>query len=269
MSVPQTMLVQSAPPQSVPQTMLSPPEVPQTMLSPSTAVPHTMLSPSPAVPQTMLSPSLAVPHTMLSPVEVPQTMLSPSAPDDVVAVLSAPDDVVAVHLACPTRCCRRSFGLGGAPRRVQRPRVAGRQDARRPTADGCPRRCCLLHMLLAGIPLARLRGRVEACEPDGAERVEESGALRQRVVAVVGLRRVLQDRFDQRSASAPDSPAASARRCPTRPARPCSCRSGSGTAERRRHRARDQIRRLAEVELAAGIHQRHRADAGRDEIRLR
>ena len=83
-AVPHTMLSQSAPPQSVPQTMLSPSsDVPHTMLSPSPLVPQTMLSPS-AVPQTMLSPSL-VPHTMLSPQsaephDVPQTMLSPVSP---------------------------------------------------------------------------------------------------------------------------------------------------------------------------------------------
>ena len=77
------MLSQSAPPQSVPQTMLSSSLVPQTMLSPSNVVPQTMLS-SPSVPQTMLS-SPSVPHTMLSPLAscVPQTMLSQPSPHSV------------------------------------------------------------------------------------------------------------------------------------------------------------------------------------------
>src|SRR6267142_2760876 len=71
-AVPQTTLSQSAPPQSVPHTMLSPAEVPHTMLSPLAIVPHTMLSPA-EVPHTTLS-KFAVPHA------VPQTMLSPAAP---------------------------------------------------------------------------------------------------------------------------------------------------------------------------------------------
>src|SRR5471030_2375707 len=70
------MLSMSAPPPSVPHSMLSP-----------SSVPHTMLSPSSAVPQTMLSPHSSVPH------DVPQTMLSPSSP----AVFGAPQRTPSFH----------------------------------------------------------------------------------------------------------------------------------------------------------------------------
>ena len=38
---------------------------------------------------------------------------------------------------------------------------------------------------------------VEPGEPDGAQRIEEPGAFLERIVAVVGLRRVLQNRLDK------------------------------------------------------------------------
>ncbi len=105
---PDDVVAQSAPPQSVP----------QTMLSSSRAVPHTMLSPSPDACPTRCCRSFA---------SVPQTMLSSEVE------------------RCPRRCCRRCARVPhtmlsptaserGAPDRRELPGVAVRADdaARQP-----------------------------------------------------------------------------------------------------------------------------------------
>ena len=200
-AVPHTMLSQSAPPQSVPHTMLSSSSVPHTMLSPSSAVPQTMLSPS-SVPQTMLSQSA-------SPQAVPHTMLSPSS------VLATPQLV-------PTRNALAFGSSEPLPRRW------------------LPQMMCLLHIFWTGTVAPGCRGRVETREADGADGVQEAGALRQRVVVRILLRGVLQDRLHrvrrqvrvrlehQRDGAGDD-------RAP-----PCWCRSGSDTAAPDRARAGQQ-----------------------------
>ena len=120
-----------------------------------------MLSPSAIVPHTMLSPSLAACHRR--------------APDDVVAIGGV--------LAMPhTTFARPGIRLGQDD--------AARQAVVAPQDLAAPDR-------LRRHPVARLRIRVELRQAHGAERVEEPGALPQRVVARVLLRGVLENRLDQ------------------------------------------------------------------------
>ncbi len=113
-TVPHTMLSQSAPPQSVPQTMFSSPSaVPQTMLpSASVSVPHTMLPSASLVPQTML-PHSASPHA------VPQTMFSPSSSVAAPQVVPALKAFAVASIAPPVnrwlpqmRCLLHIFWVG-------------------------------------------------------------------------------------------------------------------------------------------------------------
>ena len=200
---------------------------PQTMLSPSVEVPHTMLSPSSAVPQTMLSPSTRCPRRCCRSrrrrSRCPTRCCRRRRPCPRRCCRRrrrAPDDVVAAG-ACPRRCCRR--------RRRAPDDVVARSSRSVPhtmLSPSCPAswprptRCCCAHALAVGMMHAarqpvvapddlaapdRCTGmrspgcavRVEPRQAHGAERVEEAGALRQRVVARILLRGVLQDRLDQ------------------------------------------------------------------------
>ena len=122
----------------------------------------------------------------------------------------------------------------------------------------------LLHRHL----VARLRVRVEAREPDGADGVQEARALGQAVVAAV-LSGVLQDRLHRvrrerrvRLQHQRDRAGDDGRR---------HARAGEAQIRkvRRRDRAGRQGGRFCLIEVAAGRRERHGAGAGRDEIRLR
>ena len=125
-----------------------------------------MLLADASVPQTMFSPPSTVPQTMLSPssADVPQTMFSPSpherAPHDVLAAPSreAPQTVLTFQ-AFAARLEDAVPDLVVAP-----------DDRLAPRAPRC------------GYALPGLRGREEARQVDGARRVQEARALRQRVV---------------------------------------------------------------------------------------
>jgi len=122
--------------------------------------------------------------------------------------------------------------------------------------------------LLAGIPIAGLRRLVIARKTNRAERVEETGTLRERVDVGRRLRCVLQQRLDGvrrqvrvRLQHQGDGARHNGRR-------------HAGTAEAevglvgRRNGARHQVRRLRPVELAGRIDDRDGADARRYKVGL-
>src|SRR5258708_3154042 len=193
-TVPHTMLS----PAIVPHTMLSPATVPHTMLSPAT-VPHTVLSPAPAPPTGLAAASVRPPRFSRPPAPPPRwsppaagpgraapaPWLGPRAPDAAPgggAGGSARRDVVA------------GAGLGDAPRCADGERVGVHLRHAGTEAMGAPDDVLAPH-LLDGDLVARLRRGVEAGEANRADGVQEAGALRQRVVAGILLRRVLQDRL--------------------------------------------------------------------------
>ena len=139
-----------------------------------------MFSPSSAVPQTMFSPSSTVPQTMFS------HLVGDGAPHDVLAVVSAeraPDDVLALVVG------------ERAPDDVGGPGVGGRLQHAALDAVIAPDDLTAPHPRMR-VRLSGLRALEVARELDGALRVQEAGALRQRVV-VPRLRGVLKDRLHQ------------------------------------------------------------------------
>ena len=219
-------------------------DVPQTMLSRRARCPTRRCRPRCAVPQTMLSPSLRrcptrrcrsrrrrsrCPTRCCRHRRCPRRCCRLSrtcprrccrrrscAPDDVVATSrGAPDDVVAAAHRAPARCCRRSSAA--SRRRPRRPSCAPRRSPcglMTPPVERvvAPENLAAPHRLRRH-PVAGLARHVELRQAHRAERVEEAGALRQRVVARIHLRGVLQDRLDQVRRQRSDSPAASARPC--------------------------------------------------------
>ena len=116
--------------------------------------------------------------------------------------------------------------------------------------------------------LAGLRGRVEAREADGTERVEKAGALNERVVALIDLRGVLKDRLDRIRRQARVRLQHQRDRAGDDRSRHAGSTEAQVRLVCRRYRARDQIGRIGRIHRAPGVGQRHRADARRDEVRL-
>ena len=126
-AVPQTMSSQSAPPQSVPQTMLSPPPPCPTRCCrrrrpcprrccrrrrrcPTRCCRRDRGAPDDVVAASRCPRRCCVPQTMLSPFAVPHTMLSPRSP------------------RCPRRCCRRLLVLATPQVVPSAHALRGRQD---------------------------------------------------------------------------------------------------------------------------------------------
>ena len=150
--VPHTMLSQSAPPQSVPQTMLSPspPTVPQTMLSPSPRCPRRCCRRRRRCPRRCCRRRRRAPDDVVAVAHcVPQTMLSPSYPG------SSPIP--------RRRCC---------PRRWRSAMMTP------PVRRWLPQMIWRLHIGCTGIAVAGACVRVELRQAHRAERVQEAGALR-------------------------------------------------------------------------------------------
>ena len=122
------------------------------------------------------------------------------APDNVVAVAGAPDDVAAAIIG-PARCAPDDVvavvgDFRRSPEDARFPRVRRRQHQAAGQLVVAPDEVLAPHRLDRNT-LAFLGRRVEAREPHGAERVQETGALLERAVAAIFLRRVLEDRLEQ------------------------------------------------------------------------
>ena len=179
----------------------------------------------PSVPQTMLSHAesaqAGAPHGAARAPRPRRCRLRPDGVAPGSRAHGAPDDALAVVVvdAPQGTSVRHAFASGCSTPPPMRwlPQMMCRLHARRMPATVARR-------AVERSPPSRLR------ELHGAARVQEAGALRQRVVGRARAPPCTGGSPSPGSASAPGSPAASARSCRRRPAPPCSCRSGSGTA---------------------------------------